>query len=80
MWITINDHKPEEQKTSRHVNNNETEVNETPHNKKHKNNVCINPPPLIKNIISNIPDIKDNKTSNRNTSAKTSNQRENSII
>ena len=80
MWITINDHKPEEQKTSRHLNNNETEVNETPHNKKHKNNVSINPPPLIKNRISNIPDIKDNKTSNRNTSAKTSNQRENSII
>ena len=43
-------------------------------------NICINPPPLIENRISNIPDIPDNKTStNRNTSTKTSNQRENSI-
>ena len=53
---------------------------ETPDNKDHENNVCINPPPLIENIISYIPDITDNRTStNRNTSTKTSNQRENSI-
>ena len=53
---------------------------ETPDNKDHENNVCINPPPLIENIISHIPDITDNRTStNRNTSTKTSNQRENSI-
>ena len=65
-------------KSSRLLNNCEKKVNETPDNKHHKNNVCINPPPVIENRISSIPDITDNKTStNRNTSTKTSNQREN---
>ena len=55
-------------------------VNETVDNKKDENSVSINPPALIQNRISHIPDITDNKTStNRNTSTKTSNQRENSI-
>ena len=50
----------------------EKKVNETPDNKDHKNNACINPPPLIEKRISNIPDITENKAStNRNTNTKT---------
>ena len=80
---TTDDGKPDEQKSSILLTNCEKRVNETPDNKDHESNVCLNPPPLIENRISNIPDITDNKTStNRNTSTKTerhSNQRENSI-
>ena len=77
---TTDDEKHDEQKTSRLLINCKKKVNETPDNKDHKNNVCINPPPLIENRISHIPDIADNKTNtNRNTSTKTSNRRDNSI-
>ena len=77
---TTDDEKHDEQKSSRLLINCENKVNETLDNKYHENNVCINPPPPIENRISHIPDITDNKTStNRNTSTKTSNQRENSI-
>ena len=79
---TTDDENPDEQKSSILLINCEKRVNETL-NKDHESNVCLNPPPLIENRISNIPDITDNKTStNRNTSTKTerhSNQRENSI-
>ena len=79
-YKTTDDEKPDKQKSSRLLINCEKKVNETLDNKYHENNVCINPPPLIENRISHIPDITDNKTStNRNTSTKTSNQRENSI-
>ena len=37
--------------------------------------IFISPPPLIENRISNITDIIDNKTTKRNISTKTSNQR-----
>ena len=37
--------------------------------------VFTSPPPLIENRISNITDIMDNKTTKRNISTKTSNQR-----
>ena len=74
---TTDNEKPDEQKSSRLLINCEKNVNETPDNKDHENNVCINPPPLTENRISNIPDITDNKTSaNENTSAKTLNQKE----
>ena len=80
---STDDEKPEEQKSSILLINCEKRVNETPDNKDHESNVCLNPPPLNENGISNILDITDNKTStNRNTSTKTerhSNQRENSI-
>ena len=77
---TTDDEKPGEQKSSRLLINCEKNVNETRDNNDHENNVCINPPPLTENRIFNIPDITDNKTSaNRNTSIKTSIQRENSI-
>ena len=77
---TTDDEKHDEQKKSRLLINCENKVNETLDNKDHENNVCINPPLLIKNRISHIPDITDKKAStNRNTSTKTSNQRENSI-
>ena len=77
---TTEDEKPDEQRPSRLQNNCEKKVNETLDNKDHENNVYLYPPPLIENRISSIPDITDNKTStNRNTSRKTSNQRENSI-
>ena len=72
---TTDDEKHDEQKTSRLLINCEKKVNETLDNKDHESNVCINPPPLIENRISHIPDITDNKSStNRNTSTKTSNQ------
>ena len=68
---TTDDEKHDEQKTSSLLINCEKKVNETRDNKDHENNVCINPPPLIENRISHIPDITDNKTStNRNTSTK----------
>ena len=72
---TTDDEKhQDEQKTSRFLINCEKKISETLDNKDHENNVCINPPPLIENRISHIPDITDNKTStNRNTSTKTSN-------
>ena len=77
---TTDDEKHDEQKTSRLLINCEKKVNETLDNKDHENNVCNNPPPLIDNRISHIPDITDNKTNtNENTSTKTSNQRENTI-
>ena len=41
--------------------------------------IFISPPPLIENRISNITDIMDNKTTKRNISTKTSNQRQNRI-
>ena len=76
---TTDDEKPDEQKSSRLLNNCEKKFDKTPHNKDHENNVCINARRLIENRICNIHDIPDNKTStNRNTSTKTSNQRENS--
>ena len=37
--------------------------------------IFISPPPLVENRISNIADIMDNKTTKRNISMKTSNQR-----
>ena len=51
------------------------EVNETSDNKTTKITFVL----IQKNRISNIPDIIDNKTSNRNTGTKTSNRRENII-
>ena len=62
---TTDDEKPDTQKSTRLLINCE-KVNETPDNKDHENNVCINSPPSIENRISNLPDITDNKTS-RNT-------------
>ena len=62
---TTDDEKPDTQKSPRLLINCE-KVNETPDNKDHENNVCINSPPSIENRISNLPDITDNKTS-RNT-------------
>ena len=41
--------------------------------------IFISPLPLIENRISNITDIMDNKTTKRNISTKTSNQRQNRI-
>ena len=77
---TTDDEKPDKQKSSRLLINCEKKAIETPDNKDHENNACINPPPLIENRISNNTDITDNKAStNRNTSTKISNQRENSI-
>ena len=46
---TTDDETHDEQKTSRLLINCEKKVNETLDNKDHKNNVCINPPPLIEN-------------------------------
>ena len=46
---TTDDETHHEQKTSRLLINCEKKVNETLDNKDHKNNVCINPPPLIEN-------------------------------
>ena len=72
---TTDNGKHDEQKTSRLLINCEKKVNETLDNKDHESNDCINPPPLIENRISHIPDITDNKSiTNRNTSTKTSNQ------
>ena len=65
---TTDDEKPDKQKLSRLLNNSEKKVHETPDNKDHENNVCINPTPLIENRISNITDITDitdNKTSTK---------------
>ena len=79
-YKTTDDEKPDKQKSSRLLINCEKKVNETLDNKDHENNVCNNPPPLIDNRISHIPDITNNKTNtNENTSTKTSNQRENTI-
>ena len=70
-YKTTDDEKPDKQKSSRLLINCEKKVNETLDNKDHVN-ICINPPPLVENRISNIPNIIDNKTStNRNTSTKT---------
>ena len=41
--------------------------------------IFISPPPLVENRISNITDIMDNKTTKRNISTNTSNQRQNRI-
>ena len=41
--------------------------------------IFISPLPLIENRISNITDIMDNKTTKRNISTKTPNQRQNRI-
>ena len=49
---TTDDGKPDEKKSSGLLINCEKRVNETPDNKDHENNVCINPPPLIENRIS----------------------------
>ena len=62
---TTDDEKPDKQKLSRLLNNSEKKVHETPDNKDHENNVCINPTPLIEIRISNITDITDNKTSTK---------------
>ena len=76
---TTDNEKSGEQKSSKLLINCEKKVNET-QDKIDQENVCIYPPLLMENRISNIPDITDNKTStNRNTRAKISNQRENSI-
>lgn len=64
---------------SRRLNNCEMEVNETSEDEDDENNVFINAQLLIENRMSSIPYIVNNKTSNRNTSRKTSNQRDNSI-
>ena len=55
------------------------EVNETSEDEDDENNVFINAQLLIENRMSSIPYIVNNKTSNRNTSRKTLNQRDNSI-
>ena len=64
--------KSDEKKMSRRLNNCEMEVNETSENEDDENNVFINAPLLIENRMSSIPYIVNNKTSNRNTSRKTS--------
>ena len=80
MWINLHDENPDDEKSSRFLINCKKKGRETLDNKNYKNNVFINPPPLIENTIPNIAGITDIKTStNSNTSTKTSNQRENSI-
>ena len=64
--------KSDEKKMSRRLNNCEMEVNETSENEYDENNVFINALLLIENRMSSIPYIVNNKTSNRNTSRKTS--------
>ena len=56
---TADNQKPDKQKTSRRLNNCKKELNETPDNKDHENNVYINAPPLSlrkKYVCLQLPD------------------------